>query len=670
MQNLYPKVDYLFAGAGASATLLLMSMEKHGLLKDKSIVILDPSDKKINDKTFCFWSDKNYGPALDCNKLISHQWNEVSVNRNKPESLSPQHYFHISSLDLYDEQRRIIEQYGIQRIQTQVSDLESKENIVVIKTEKGNWISNFVFDSRPPKYLPLKNDDAHLLQSFIGYVIETEQPITNTHCVDLMDFEVDQQGETQFVYVLPFGPKKALVELTRFGKDVILEGESSLILEKYINQRFGKYQIIDVETGCIPMSTAKVLNEDYSRIIKIGGRAGAVKPSTGYAFKNMYTHAEQIATSLIANQTPKKIFKSKRFSFYDRLLLLILSRKPSLGKLIFQSLFKNNSTKNILNFLDEKTTFLQDLKIFSSLPLKPFIAAVFWVIKARLNKLNTSVFLFLGTLILCLFYKQYPQLFNITQLTLFSLGLVIVGIPHGAVDHLLDTGNIDGKIKLNFVLQYLGLVGLNLLVWIFFPEAALLFFIVYSAWHFGQTDLNDHKTINLNVFKYVIWGLMILSIILLGHINETNKILSNMQVWQIPLTENEGVFSSIFVTATAIIWFIYERNWKMIFTVLFLTISILLPLVTAFGIYFIGQHSVNGWSHLKQGMRVQNKALFLKALPFTTGAVFLFLAMLILLRNNFLNQYHDHLITLFFVFISCISFPHVIAMNNFYNKER
>jgi hypothetical protein len=40
IQNHHTKVDYLFAGAGASASLLLMCMEKKGLLKDKKILIL------------------------------------------------------------------------------------------------------------------------------------------------------------------------------------------------------------------------------------------------------------------------------------------------------------------------------------------------------------------------------------------------------------------------------------------------------------------------------------------------------------------------------------------------------------------------------------------------------------------------------------------------------
>ena len=52
MQNHFTKVDYLFAGAGASATLLLMNMEKQGLLKDKKILILDPDAKDDNDKTY------------------------------------------------------------------------------------------------------------------------------------------------------------------------------------------------------------------------------------------------------------------------------------------------------------------------------------------------------------------------------------------------------------------------------------------------------------------------------------------------------------------------------------------------------------------------------------------------------------------------------------------
>ena len=173
LQNHYTKVDYLFAGAGASATLMLMSMEKQGLLKDKKIIILDPDTKHINDKTYCFWAEQNEPITIHCQHLISQQWSEVSVNRNKQECLLPQKYFHISGIDVYQELKHIIERHNLQRVHESVINITSIENGVKVITDTNIWESAIVFDSRPPKYLPLKKDDAHLLQSFIGYDLTT-----------------------------------------------------------------------------------------------------------------------------------------------------------------------------------------------------------------------------------------------------------------------------------------------------------------------------------------------------------------------------------------------------------------------------------------------------------------------------------------------------------------
>lgn len=666
IKNHNNKVDYLFAGAGASATLLLMCMEKQGLLKDKKILILDPDAKHNNDKTYCFWSDQNEQITVQCQHLISHQWSEVSVNRNEQESLLPKKYFHLSGIDVYKELRRIIEQHNLQRIQSSVVELTPVENGVKVITDTNIWESTIVFDSRPPKYLPLKKDDAHLLQSFIGYVITTDEPISNINCVDLMDFNVEQLGTTQFMYVLPLGEGKTLVELTRFGLDTITEYEAKPILDFYITQRFGNYQISNIETGCIPMSTADISAEALPGVIPIGGRAGAVKPSTGYAFKNMFYHAEKICGSLKNNLPSTPIVQSSRFRFYDRLLLLILTRQPSLGKSIFEALFKKNETKNVLQFLDEKTTLIQDIRIFLTLPIKPFLRAVGWVASSRMQKIMTPLLLLLLSILMLLIYKITPPIFNWIQIIMLTVGLFLVGIPHGAVDHLLDTNNLKSPIKLGFVINYLGLAFLNLILWILFPIGALLFFIAYSAWHFGQTDLKEWQPKKINTFKNSAWGIMILSIILLGHVVETNNILTNMKAIEIPIHNIMGKQISVMLSLAGIMWAILEKRWKMLLCSLMLLVSIELPLITSFGLYFIGQHSMNGWSHLKQGMKVNNGRLYLKALPFTIGALVLFVAFIFLLSNNYLSDFNENLITIFFVFISCISFPHVMAMNKFY----
>ena len=415
------------------------------------------------------------------------------------------------------------------------------------------------------------------------------------------------------------------------------------------------------------MSTADISVEPLPGVIPIGGRAGAVKPSTGYAFKNMFTHAEKLVDSLKRNSKPAVIASSSRFRFYDRLLLLILTRQPSQGKSIFEALFNKNETKNVLQFLDEKTTLIQDIRIFLTLPIKPFLKAVGWVVSSRMQRLIKPFILLLLSLLLLLLFKTVPHIFNFIQITMFTVGMFLVGIPHGAVDHLLETGNFKSRIKLGFIINYMSLALLNLALWLYFPMVALLFFIAYSAWHFGQTDLREWKPKTINPIKNAIWGIFILSIILCGHVAETNHILDNLHVLKIPLTYIDGKKASALLAIVAITWAIVEKRWVMLLSSLMLLVSIDLPLISSFGLYFIGQHSLNGWSHLKQGMSVDNKSLYLKALPFTIGALVLFAAFIYLLRNNYLCEFSENLITIFFVFIACISFPHVIAMNKFYN---
>lgn len=662
------KLDYLFVGAGASTSLLLMRLEHHGLLSGKNILILDPADKLNNDKTYCFWTDQNDQLAQGCAHLISHQWEKVRVNQNQQESLLPQKYFHISSLDLYNDLRRIVQKYAIKRLQQKVLAIRSIENGLEIITESENWKTSLVFDSRPSKYLAAKEDEVHLLQSFIGYIINTEKRITESDCADLMDFNVSQLDATQFMYVLPLGESKTLVELTRFGLCPISLAEADPILDEYILKRFGAYQILNTETGCIPMSTAEIANDLVPGLIPIGARAGAIKSSTGYAFKNMHAQAEEIALRLKSNRSMVLDKKPKRFKFYDKILLLILARTPNLGKPIFHALFNKNEIKMVLMFLDEKTSLTDDIKIFSSLPILPFLKTAAQIIGSKIRQFISPFVLVLFTLFLFIISANTPHIYSWIQWPLFVLGMFLIGIPHGAVDHLLENNHASFRINLLFVLKYIGLALLNFILWITIPKMALLFFLFYSAWHFGQTDFKEWQPQISNQFKFLAWGTLILSIILLGHVNETNGILNDMNAALIPFSYKNAKMVSFVLIAIGIIWAIAEKRWKMLQTVLAILICNELPLLTAFGIYFIGQHSYSGWSHLKRGMKLNNQSLFRKALPFTFGALLMFVGMALLMKNDILH-YNKNWISIFFVFISCISFPHIIAMNKFYSKN-
>lgn len=669
-QDKSTRVDYLFVGAGASSTLLLMSMNRRGLLHGKKFLVIDPDFKQINDKTYCFWGTPDEKISQVCEPLIGHKWSRVSVNRNASESLSPMNYMQISSLSLYDRMRSILKEHGTAQHHSTVLEIKNTGAVVEVITEHGTWMANLVFNSSPPNYLPQKKNESHLLQSFVGYVISLKDKTVDKNAIDLMDFGVEQQEYTQFVYVLPYSENKMLVELTRFGKHPIKIEDAEPLLKKYILNRFGDYIILDTETGCIPMSNVTPVPENISNVISIGGRAGAIKPSTGYAFKNMFLHAENLSDSIQHGVKPHGIQSPSRFRFYDRLLLLILSKKPHLGKHIFQLLFQKNRAKVVLPFLEERTNLFQDLRILLSLPIKPFIQAlcVDWSVSG--SKYFTPILVMIFAIILWVLYANTPNLFEPIQQVLFFIGLLGVGIPHGAVDHLLGSGGLKNRPNFAFIVRYLGAALLCLLIWLLFSHLAILFFLVYSIWHFGQTDMQEWQIGSKKSYKNWVWGTLLFAIILLGHTYETRHVMSGMGISIAKPANNQGEMASIILAFLAMFWGFWENRPAMLLSACVLAIGTQLPLVSAFGLYFIGQHSINGWTHLKKGLNTNDVSLYKKAFPFTIAAFIMFAIAYGFVENNLLLNFSTNWETVFFVFISCISFPHVVAMTRFYSINK
>jgi Brp/Blh family beta-carotene 15,15'-monooxygenase len=301
-----------------------------------------------------------------------------------------------------------------------------------------------------------------------------------------------------------------------------------------------------------------------------------------------------------------------------------------------------------------------------SLPIKPFLIAWHLDAKVRFQYLAAPIFLFLFTLVLWAIHIITPSIFEPIQIGIFTAGLFLLGIPHGAVDHLLVKEKQKHNIRLAFVISYLSKAFAFLLLWLFVPNLALLFFLIYSAWHFGEADMHEWQFKKKRTLNNWIWGIFLLGILLLGHLPETNQILGNMKVNTIPLTNKISIAITMVLAIISILWAYWERRLAMFISATILLICVQLPLITSFGIYFIGQHSLNGWTHLKKGLHLNNKQIFAKALPFNLGAFILFGCLLYYFNSFTLQSSLDERMKTFFIFISCISFPHIIAMNKFY----
>ncbi len=656
------RYDYIFCGTGASASLLLLELERNNLLLHKRVLLIDPENKNRKDKTFCFWSTEDEPITQNLNPLISKSWDTIAHTPLEQLSLSPLSYNHVDSIDLYHKIQSLAEIHHWDKIVGYVTEFakEAEETFVVVNSTR--IAGQNIFDSRPPVHQPAQSNEVHIYQSFIGWIIETESAVLNPDVFKFMDFNIAQQGSTQFVYVLPFSSNKALVEVTRFGSNQINTTEAEEILKDYILNYYGNYKILDVERGSIPMSNTKIESETTEGVINLGARNYNIKPSTGYAFKNMYYQALAITETLKSggnlsafNKDHHNTFKG-RFAFYDALLLDILKNNPSYGKPIFIELLKKVETKTTLKFLDEQTNLIEEISIFLQLPWKPFLQALF---KKIISTSWVQPLILLGITLLFVLLNKFAALQNLVGYALFFIGMVAVGIPHGAVDHLLETGNWDLKKAPIFVLKYLFLAALMGLIWYFLPSLALIGFLVYSSWHFGQAD---GKKWRFNPLTSLLWGASVLAFILGTHLDEANTILVGMGNISLPF--NVPVWALL----PWMIWALFRKQTGFVLTLIWLSLSSQIPLMLSFGLYFIGQHSLTSWKHLQLHLKISNKIIWLQSLPFHLGAWLIlgFFYFFWPLQSEF-NQSQQW--GIFFIFIACISFPHVIAMHGMYRKQ-
>lgn len=654
--------DYIFCGRGAASSLVLMQMHQTGLLKHARVLLIDKSLTPNSDKTFCFWDAKDSAMQQDLHHIISHAWNRVSLPNNSSASLAPLQYNHIFGKDVQIAVDAISTQYSWHSVVGSVGSIERAEKHFQVHANGEIFLGKHVFDSRPPRFAEPVANQTHILQSFVGWKIKTKNTFDPAMGFRMMDFNVPQDGHTQFVYILPYSEDSMLVELTRFGSEHIQTTDAAKTLDAYILRELGEYTKEDEEHGCIPMCNSAIAHESEIGVVQLGARNYSIKPSTGYAFKTMYAQALQIVASLKSGENPSvhnrtyQNVHSNRFSFYDSLLLQILHKKPKAGKDIFLALFHANTPTSILNFLDEKTTIKDEIKIFSTLPLLPFLQAL--CKHAMHHALFRPVLLLLITIgALFSVEKNLPSEAILSGGLL--VGLLLVGIPHGAVDHLVHSEHLFTKKNIAFITNYLLRIAAIAALWFLYAPLAFLIFIIYSAWHFGETDGMHWK---LNRSTSFLWGTSVILYIVGTHASESNSILASMSGLNWPL---------YCPTLAILLWsahFIAKKRYSAAITTVWLLIASQLPLLYAFGLYFIGQHSISGWLHLKSHLKTSHKHIWVQSLPFHVGAWLLYGAFYqIYWSAETANSQSS--IGLFFIFLACLSLPHVFSMHSMYKRQ-
>lgn len=369
---------YIFTGSGLSALMTVYEMLLSEKFDDKSILLIDENTKKVNDRTWCFWDENNL-----FDEIVSKKWNQaIFANEkfNRVLELTPYQYKKINGLDFYELVfKKISENKNIHFLNQIVVDFSELGNHCVVKTEQETFTCNKIFNSiYNPEVVTAQTKFPLIHQHFIGWFIKSKEAVFTPNCATFMDFSVKQKGNTRFMYVLPTSSTEALLEYTLFSKNLLSKEEYEAEIHKYIeNLGITEYEIIEKEQGNIPMTCYPFWKHNTKNIINIGSAGGWTKASTGYTFKNASKKSKALVQFLKSESDFTKFHRKDKFWFYDLLLLDILGSKNELGSKIFSSMFKEGDSRVIFKFLDEETSFSEDLQVIWRCPKMIFVEALF-----------------------------------------------------------------------------------------------------------------------------------------------------------------------------------------------------------------------------------------------------------------------------------------------------
>jgi lycopene beta-cyclase len=372
------RYDYIFAGAGC-AGLSLVHYLLESKLKESKILLIDPQGASVPDKTWCYWAEK----PLEIHPIDHiHSWNKLSFITGKSKitkNLNKLNYYHLNSHDFY---RSIFEKIKshpkVKLIQDEVLEINEKNDSVEVRTNKsGDFLTSQVIDSRlNSEDITTKNS---LKQVFTGWRIKTDQSVFDSASVVLMEFPKEDSTQFEFIYILPFTQTEALVEYTTYSKKTITDSELKASLQNYLKSSVGdiSYSITFQESGVIPMSTKQKSHPNQKRVLKIGTAAGWTKASTGYTFHTIQNNCKAIVKALENGKIENlNLTNSLRFTFYDNILLNIAHKWPTKLQALFINLFTTSSADTVLRFLNEETSFKDELKLLWKLRFPIFIKSL------------------------------------------------------------------------------------------------------------------------------------------------------------------------------------------------------------------------------------------------------------------------------------------------------
>jgi Brp/Blh family beta-carotene 15,15'-monooxygenase len=280
--------------------------------------------------------------------------------------------------------------------------------------------------------------------------------------------------------------------------------------------------------------------------------------------------------------------------------------------------------------------------------------------------------------------------FGPAAITILFGAVVLTGMPHGAIDHLVAAQLYDLDVtwsdQAKFYGGYLVLMALYGAFWVVAPVGSLWVFLVMTMYHFGQADLAYWKLPPVPArLVYLSRGLFLIGLPIAAFPGLVDPIFDAIAgvrptAWPLLSTQSTSVFAGLVgqhvlvLGAAALIADVPGRDAGRealnvaVLAALFATVH---PLV-AFSVYFGLWHSLGHILELLRFFREREAApatipdFYRKAALFTI-LPFVGLAGLYWMTQAFGST--DQMIALLFIIIAVMTLPHMIIVERLYRER-
>jgi len=281
-------------------------------------------------------------------------------------------------------------------------------------------------------------------------------------------------------------------------------------------------------------------------------------------------------------------------------------------------------------------------------------------------------------IILSFAFAQVIEDTNITWQVVVALIALAVGIPHGALDHLVTLPRSSAKKMALFILIYVAVAALAVVALLTWNVAGFIFVVAMSAVHFGIGDAAfiseiDRRSVEPKKFaKYLYASAAGTLPVVIPLVNEkstsalekVNPVLVN---WHQGFNYDLQLWVMI-LTAVALLRLVQKRRESDALDLMLLyLLAVTAPPLVAFAVYFGCWHAMRHTARLTLTLPSSQAAFaegsargaFIKAvLPGTPALIgtFVIAALIVLLRGDSLN---DQFLWVCLVVVWALTVPHM-----------